>query len=817
VAYLLPNGRDLVELYYAIQAVGAVAVPLNYRCCAAEVAYLLRASGSSVLVFPQAAAERVAEAVTEVPDLRALLCTDAALPGGVAEGGTAWTGAECLTALAEAVPDGVVPDLPEPDPDAVSRIQYTGGSTGVPKGVERSHRADLVEIEGTYLSNGLDQDPSKIVLIQCPLEHHGGHDWFCMSFACGATVVLVDKFRPEVILDAIERHRVSYMILLPPTTYARLMDHPTIDEHDLSSVRLVQSSAGATTPEIVRRMYRHFPQARVLYGWGQTESGLGTSLVLTREMAETEHPRIASIGRPQPYLELRILDEQGAEVGPGVIGEGAVRSVAVMRGYHQQPELTCGAFTADGWLRTGDMMERDAEGYLYLRSRKRDLVKSGGENVFVGEVEGVVRSHPAVRDALVHGVPDPRLGEVVAVAVELVPGATLTLDELQDFCRARMASYKKPRHLEVLESLGRDYSGKIDRVRVLAEAQRRRDLRTAGEDVCTQVGIDPDVYRVALPLSEGFERSTACYVLPDGAGGALVVDPGADDPASLAVLRGALDRLGVDLARSRVLVTHEHADHLGGAVRLSSACTVLASAALVDLLHDWWAPETSAACVARFVAAGFGAEEARDLDAMRVKVVPAAARDAAIQPVADGERLRVGRHDYTVLATPGHAAGHLCLYQEDRRLLLSGDHVLFHLSPPTLGAPGGSADPGAGALTAYLASLDRLAALEIDRCLPGHGDPQGDPSARIAALGRHHETRLDAVRALVAGGAQPTAAEIARSLRWSSAPGPWDRAPAGLRWLLATETLAHLDHLVGTGEIRRVPRPDGATGHVPTA
>jgi long-chain acyl-CoA synthetase len=792
VAYLLPNGRDLVETYYAVQSIGAVAVPLNYRCCAAEIAYLLRASGSSVLVFPTAAADRVAEARPDVPGLRDLLCTDDA---------PAW--ALDLRALEAVAPDGPPPRVA--DPDAVSRIQYTGGSTGVPKGVERTHQADLVEIEGTYLSNELDQDPTRVVLIQCPLEHHGGHDWFCMSFACGATVVLVDKFRPETILDAIDRHRPSYMILLPPTTYARLMDHPTIDSYDLSSVRLVQSSAGATTPEIVRRMYRHFPQARVLYGWGQTESGLGTSLVLTREMAEQEQPRIASIGRPQPYLELRIVDEHGAEVGPGVVGEGVVRSAAVMRGYHEQPELTRTAFTPDGWLRTGDMMERDEEGYLYLRSRKRDLVKSGGENVFVGEVEAVVRAHPAVRDALVHGLPDPRLGEVVAVVVELTPGATLTLDELQEFCRARMASYKKPRHLEVLETLGRDFSGKIDRTRVLGEAARRRALREAGEDVCVQVCVDPDVYRVALPLPEGFEASTACYVLPDGAGGGLVIDPGADDPAAISVLRDALDRLGVDLALASVLVTHEHADHLGAAARLAaSGCRVLAGRALVDLLGTWWAPAAVQASLGRLVAEGFEPREAAELEQMRARVVPVSARGVRIEPLDDGQRLRVGRYEYQVLATPGHSPGHVCLYQEDRRLLLSGDHVLFHLSPPVLGAP----DADRSALTDRLDSLDRVAALEVDRCLPGHGEPQGDPSARVAALRGHHEARLLAVAEAVAGGAS-SGAEVVRALRWSTAPGPWDRAPAGLRWLLATETLAHLDHLVETGGLVRTTGPDG--------
>jgi len=468
VAYLLPNCATILAVYYAVQKLGAIAVPINVRSVPAELEYFLNASDASVLLFAHAYAGTVSAVEGKARLLQLQLCVD---------GATAW--ADDMRPLL----DTVSPDEPElfRDPEAVSRIQFTGGSTGLPKGAERTHRADLVEVEGTYGSNWLYADQAKVVLIQCPLEHHGGHAWFTTSLSLGATLVLSGSFDPETILSQIQLHHVSYMILLPPTTYVRLMAYPRFDAYDMSSVRLVQSSAGGTTPEIVSDIYRHFPNAIMNYGWGQTESGLGSSLVLTREYADNNLPRIESVGTPMPGIELKLVDDDGVEVGIGTLGECVARSAAVMRGYYKQPELTRLAFTDDGWLRTGDLLVADADGYLYLKGRKRDLIKSGGENVFAGEVEHVVREHPAVLDVMVYGRPDPVLGEAVAVAVELRSGAELTLRQLQDHCRARLASFKKPRTLTVLDTLDRDFSGKLRR----AEVIRRCELQSGLTDNST--------------------------------------------------------------------------------------------------------------------------------------------------------------------------------------------------------------------------------------------------------------------------------------------------------------------------------------------
>lgn len=785
VAYLLPSGPELIEVYYAIQYVGATAVPLNLRSIPREVSYLVRSSGAGVLVYADCCADIVRAA--DLDGVTLVTCGPSDVPGAVD-----------VTTLQVGPPPAVVHD-----PAAVSRIQHTGGSTGRPKGVERTHAADLVEIEGVLASNGLAEDERKVVLIGCPLDHHGGHSWFTMAFAAGATVVVVTSFDAVAILAQIERLGVSYMILLPPTTYGRLMGHPDVADRDLSSVRLVQSSAGGTSRQMIRDVHRWFPRARLNYGWGQTESGLGTSLVLTEEMAARDLPRSGSIGRPMPFLELQVVDEQGHEVPDGTVGEGAVRSLATMIGYHGQPGLTSEALTADGWLRTGDMMVKDADGYVYLRSRKRDLVKSGGENVFVAEVEGVVREHPAVADCVVFGAPDPCLGEAVAVAVELEPGAHLTLAELQDFCRERLASFKKPRTMHVLASLGRDGAGKVDKpaiVRRCEAADAVRVSREAHADLAPFVSLvssDPDVVRIAVPQDGGLEPATSCYLLR-GDDRSVLVDAGANTPEGYGVLLRALDDLGVRRDTLDVLLTHEHADHTGLARVVGRAGTVLLGEGGRQYLHRLAVGEVQRDVRRRYVAEGFDPAEADVFAALIRRATPSTVLELPVRGLADGERLTVGGHEWTVVATPGHTPGHVCLHHPGAGILMTGDHLLFHVTPPV------TFTGDEGAMAAHLDSLRRVAGLGTSTALPGH-DEAGDVAERADALVRHHERRAAAVLDLVASGAATTGAQVVAALPFTVS-APWHELPENLRWLTAGHALAYLDLLVQRGHLRRESR-----------
>lgn len=453
VAYLLPNRIELISVYLAIERMGAVAVPLNFRLIPREIAFLTESVGARMLVFDKRFLDRVRE-------------TRPLLDAGV-ELISVGTSTEFSQRLYDLEIEKEGSCVPLYLGGGLSRIQFTGGSTGVPKGACRTHAADLVEMHAVFASNGMADMPHPVALIQCPLEHHGGHSWFMSSLCVGATVVICGKFDPQSIFDQIDRYGVTHMILLPPTTYLRLVCEGNPARHRTDTLRIVQSAAGGMTPEIVRAVFDAFPNADINYGWGQSESGVGTSLRMTREMLAADDPRIASVGTPMETLEVRIVDDDGADVAPGEAGEAWVRTPAAMTGYWGHDELTAQVFT-DGWLHTGDIMQQDARGYLYLRSRKRDIIKSGGENVFINEVQTAILRNPDIADCVVFGTSDPVMGEAVAAVVQPVAGKTLTKEDVQETCKRYIASYKKPRYVVFTDDLGRDDAGKVRTKDVIA-------------------------------------------------------------------------------------------------------------------------------------------------------------------------------------------------------------------------------------------------------------------------------------------------------------------------------------------------------------
>jgi acyl-CoA synthetase (AMP-forming)/AMP-acid ligase II len=454
VAFLFGNCTEIVTIYYAIQKIGAVAVPLNFRLVSREIGFLINASDSTALIYSSEFADKVGEARAAMSTVKFLIPSHSI--------------AGALFSLSELMALG---SEEEPalfrDENAVSRIQYTGGSTGIPKGVMRTHGQDLTEIAGELMYNKLGYSQDEVVLIQCPLEHHGGHSWFTAALSSGGSLVICAKFDPKRILEYIQAEKVSYILMLPPTTFLRFCESPEIPNYDLSSVRVVNSAAGGTSKDIILRTADVFPNAEIFYGWGQTESGLGTSHILTREMVERDDPRLHSIGRAMPFVEMKIVDDSGNEVPRGTPGEALIRSPAGMKGYYGQDAITAQMFEKDGWLHTGDIMYEDGDGFFYMLSRKKDVIKSGGENVFAHEVENVVKEHPSVAECVVVGVPDEALGEAIMAVVQLRPGHTLTLAELQAHCKARISSYKKPLFLEFVDKFDMDDAGKIRRSEIL--------------------------------------------------------------------------------------------------------------------------------------------------------------------------------------------------------------------------------------------------------------------------------------------------------------------------------------------------------------
>lgn len=460
IGYMLPNSNQLVEVYFAIQKLGAIAVPLNTCLIPREMKLLLDTSECSVFIYSDKIAQKVDKIKATLKTVELFICS-----------GNHHASELCLEEI-QSKYSGEEPPLYKNE-EAISRIQFTGGTTGVPKGVMRTHRNDITEIISVMMSSKMGANPDEVVLIQCPMEHHGGHSWFTSVIGTGATLVICDAFREDEILSLIERERVTYLLLLPPSTHLRLLNAPSFSKYNLSSVRLVQSAAGATTPAIIKRIYAGYPNCHMNYGWGQTESGSGSSLVLTLEMAEKELPKSGSIGKPMPFLEMKIIDENNEEVPVGEVGECIVRGPTTMVGYYNLPEENAKVFLKDGWMRTGDLMKKDEDGYFYLVSRKKEIIKSGGINVFVEEVSNVIRRHPAVEDCIVFGVPDRKLGEAVMTVVQLKQGEKLTLKDLQDYCKKYLSSYKKPLYMDVLDHFPMDYAGKIPKNKMVTQYREK--------------------------------------------------------------------------------------------------------------------------------------------------------------------------------------------------------------------------------------------------------------------------------------------------------------------------------------------------------
>lgn len=449
VGYLFPNCNQIVELYLALQKIGAIAVPLNHRLVSREVKCLVDSAECKAFVYSEIYDQTVSAVKNDFNTVKLVIRS------GISPSD------ECSFEQLYVNDNHNEPEVTVERTD-LARIQFTGGTTGRSKGVMRTHENDIFQTISVMTQNKLGANPDEVVMTQCPLHHQAGITWFLTVIATGAQIVICDAFDPVEILKQIEKYKVTYLLLLPPSTYLRLIDIPTFKEFDLSTVKLVQMSAGGTSPEIILRVYEAFPNCEINYGWGQTETGAGTSSVITLEMARQRSEKIKSVGRPMPLFEMRIVDENGKDVKVGEVGECIAKGPCVMSGYYNQPELTA-MNLKDGWVYTGDMFKQDEDGYFYIMDRKKDMIKPGGENVFAQEVESVIRSHPAIHDCAVIGVPDRKFGEAVMAVIKLRAGYTATVEEIQEHCKAQLSSYKKPKYIEIVDSFPVDSAGKIQK------------------------------------------------------------------------------------------------------------------------------------------------------------------------------------------------------------------------------------------------------------------------------------------------------------------------------------------------------------------
>jgi long-chain acyl-CoA synthetase len=336
---------------------------------------------------------------------------------------------------------------------------YTSGTTGLPKGVLTTHR-NLAAAAASSTLWRFDHD--SISMTPLPMFHIGGIGWAYLGLWNGATTILVRDFLPETVLETLERELVTNAVLVP-TMLQRLTEVEGAADRDYSALRSIAYGASPITTPVLKAALRTFRCP--LFGiYGLTES-TGGVVQLDPDDHDPDGPRerlLRAAGRPLPWVELRVVDPKtGTDRARGEIGEVCLRAPNVMAGYFERPRETTAVLTPDGWLRTGDGGYLDDEGYLFLTDRIKDMIVSGGENVYPVEVEEVLAHHPDVTEVAVIGVPDERWGETVKALVVRRPGSTPTADELVEFARERLAGYKLPRSIEFVDDLPRSATGKV--------------------------------------------------------------------------------------------------------------------------------------------------------------------------------------------------------------------------------------------------------------------------------------------------------------------------------------------------------------------
>ncbi|MFF8610483.1 long-chain fatty acid--CoA ligase [Streptomyces sp. NPDC015346] len=439
VAYLGPNHPAFLETLFASGALGAVFVPLNTRLTAGELAYNLTDSGSTVLVH--------------APELDGPAGAAAAEAGvrhriTVGEGDAGTLGYEGLIAGGGTEPLDEAVTASDP-----CMIMYTSGTTGRPKGAVLSHANIVWNSLNVLVDTDLAGD--EVTLVVAPLFHTAGLNMTCLpTLLKGGRVVLLSAFDPDRVLETVERRRVTYMFGVP-TMYDAMAARPRWADADLSSLRTL-NCGGAPVP--ARTIATYLARGLAFsQGYGMTEASPGI-LYLDREQASA---KAGSAGVPHFFTDTRVVLPDGREAAPGQRGEILVSGPNVMTGYWRRPEDTAAAFTDDGWLRTGDVVRTDGDGYAYVVDRVKDMFVSGGENVYPAEVEDAILSHPAVGECAVIGVPDPVWGEVGHAVVVLAPGAHASERDVLDHLRGRLAKYKIPKSLAFTGALPRTASGKI--------------------------------------------------------------------------------------------------------------------------------------------------------------------------------------------------------------------------------------------------------------------------------------------------------------------------------------------------------------------
>ena len=445
IAFVGKNCDQYFELLMGAAKAGAVMVPIGWRLAPAEMAFIAHNAEAKLLfVGPDCAA-----IVADTPDL-ASLPVIALEPHGDWPTYEAWRDAQPTED----------PDYPVDPFDTVVQL-YTSGTTGKPKGAMLTHHNLLSgrKLAAQQPMPWNEWGPDDVSLVAMPIAHIGGTGWGLVGLVNGAKGVIAREFDPFKVLDFIEKDRISKMFMVPAALQI-VVRQPRAREVDYSRLKYILYGASPIPLDLLRECIEVFG-CGFCQQYGMTET-TGTIVYLPPEDHDPAgNQRMRSAGLPLPGVEIRILDEQGNALPPNTVGEVATRSHSNMRGYWKLDEATAATLDSDGWLRTGDAGYLDEDGYLFIHDRVKDMIISGGENVYPAEVESAVYGHPAVAEVAVIGVPDEKWGEAVKAIVVPKPGAKIDAQDIIAFARQRIAAFKVPKSVDVIAALPRNASGKI--------------------------------------------------------------------------------------------------------------------------------------------------------------------------------------------------------------------------------------------------------------------------------------------------------------------------------------------------------------------
>ncbi len=449
-AWLSGNTPEMGMMFLGMAKAGVAPVMLNRHLAPREWLWILR-DAAPRLVFAQGPAQvaSIDSIRAELPDGIACIALDAPAPPGWRDG------AAMLAAATEARPRVPVAA------DDLYYLIYTSGTTGHPKGVMLTHANIIAHVEQSMVASSFGRRPGARSLVATPLHHAAGALRIATAAINGTSVVLLDRFDPLPYVEVLERDRIATCNLVPSMIQRLLDEVPDIATRDFAALEVIHYGAAPISVPLLRRALEVF-RCDLIQGYGLTESTGGIAY-----LSEQDHHRalegaahlLAAAGRPVVLADLRVVDEQDRELPPGAIGELVVRGPNVMKGYWRNPDATAEALRG-GWLHTGDAASFDAEGYLYLHDRLRDMVVSGGVNIYPRAIENVLAAHPAIAEVAVIGVPDPRWGEAL-LAVCVPRGDAPEPEALIAFCRDRIGAFKIPRRYEFRAELPRNASGKV--------------------------------------------------------------------------------------------------------------------------------------------------------------------------------------------------------------------------------------------------------------------------------------------------------------------------------------------------------------------